>query len=105
MEAITPIEYVMPSLYIVVFNRLTPQEPVAYRMEVIEELEENIWLSFYLNSIIQVRKHQIDLMSKNKIFRKIRIVNISSQNTKKRRVGDSLSIYILICLIYWKKTI
>ena len=65
MEAITPVEYVVPSLRLAVQERLMPEDSLAYRLDTITVLDEDRLRSFYwLQELQQHRKRQKDALSK-----------------------------------------
>lgn len=47
MEAITPVEYVVPSLRLAVQERLLPEDSLVYRLDAIAVLDEDRLKSFY----------------------------------------------------------
>ena len=67
MEAITPVEYVVPSLRLAVQERLMPEDSLAYRLDAIAVLDEDRLRSFsgyksYSNAVkgrrMRFPKHQ-----------------------------------------------
>ena len=72
MEAISPLEFVVPSMRIAVSNRLLPDESFVYRVEQIRQLEEERYTSFVMMRELQLRrKKALDPVCGLKCFKKV----------------------------------
>ena len=68
-EAITPVEHVVPSLRMLIVDRLLSEESLPFWMEVLQELDEVRLQSFALAQLVQQRrKIFVDRGSKSRIF-------------------------------------
>lgn len=76
MEAITPSEFIVPSLRLAIADRLLPAEDsLLYRLEAIQDLEEDRMRSFYLaQEVQQRRKRFVDRYLRKRIFEKGHLV-------------------------------
>ena len=81
LEAITLVEFIVPSLRIAVEDKLLPEDSLLYRIKDLATLDEDRLRSFYWSQEIQLRrKQQIDRHSKIKIFENGQLVLVF--NTK-----------------------